>query len=169
MLNAPRTGSSWYGVPGTFVPLGTIVPSTTGPSSFLHCGNSRAFRPHPNVSRNTHRAVSTYNSKYQSRCYCPTGMPATHSQLGINLVVVDVRSNIRNLLVKLSRSRRGCRSAFSRHRGVEWSNKGSWVSKWRSSDEEGPDCSGAADRSSLPEIPGGVSAEIATEHRHDRS
>jgi hypothetical protein len=60
MLKAPLTGSSWKGVPGTFVPFGTTVPSTIGPSNFVHSLNRRPSRPHPSVSRKTNRAVSNY-------------------------------------------------------------------------------------------------------------
>jgi hypothetical protein len=38
MLNAACTGSSWNEVPGTFAPLGTMVPGTMGPSSFVQAG-----------------------------------------------------------------------------------------------------------------------------------
>ena len=38
MLNAACTGSSWYGVPGTFAPFGTTVPGTIGPRSLVHAG-----------------------------------------------------------------------------------------------------------------------------------
>jgi len=60
MLKAPLTGSSWKGVPGTFVPLGTTVPSTMGPRSFVHSLNRRPSRPQPRVSRKTKRAVSNF-------------------------------------------------------------------------------------------------------------
>src|ERR1700677_869500 len=58
MLKAAWTGSSWKRVPGTFAPLGTMVPGTIGPSSFVHCGYSRASRPQPRVSIKQYRAVS---------------------------------------------------------------------------------------------------------------
>jgi len=58
ILKAPLTGSSWKGVPGTFVPFGTTVPSTIGPSSFVHSLNRRPSRPQPSVSSKTNRAVS---------------------------------------------------------------------------------------------------------------
>ena len=58
MLKAPLTGSSWKGVPGTLVPLGTTVPSTIGPRSLVHSLKRRPSRPQPRVSRKTHRAVS---------------------------------------------------------------------------------------------------------------
>ncbi|MNT48717.1 hypothetical protein D3C72_1855130 [compost metagenome] len=38
ILNAAWTGSSWYCVPGTRAPLGTIVPGTMGPSSLVQAG-----------------------------------------------------------------------------------------------------------------------------------
>lgn len=57
MLNAARIGSSWYGVPGTLAPLGTVVPSTTGPIKFLHESKRRPSSPHPMVSIRQRRAV----------------------------------------------------------------------------------------------------------------
>ena len=44
-------GSSWKLVPGTLVPLGTTVPSTTGAMSLVHWGETRRpSSPHPIVS-----------------------------------------------------------------------------------------------------------------------
>jgi hypothetical protein len=57
-LNAAWMGSSWKDVPGTFAPLGTTVPGTTGPRSFVHAGYSSASKPQPRVSMRQYRAVS---------------------------------------------------------------------------------------------------------------
>ena len=45
------------------VPFGTVVPSTTGPRSFVHSGNLRPSRPHPMVSIRQSLAVSYASSE----------------------------------------------------------------------------------------------------------
>lgn len=44
-------------------PFGTMVPSTTGPRSFVHSGNLRPSRPHPMVSIRQSLAVSNASSE----------------------------------------------------------------------------------------------------------
>ena len=58
MLKAACTGSSWNCVPGTFAPLGTMVPGTMGPRSLVHAGYDSASSPQPKVSSRQWRAVS---------------------------------------------------------------------------------------------------------------
>ena len=56
--HAALIGSSLSLVPGTRAPYGTIVPSTSGPSSFVHSGKLSANSPQPSVSIKQLRAVS---------------------------------------------------------------------------------------------------------------
>ncbi len=58
MLNAARTGSSSYRVPGTRAPPGMPAPGTTGPSNFVQAGNPSASIAQPRESMRQRRAVS---------------------------------------------------------------------------------------------------------------